>query len=213
MTDLPLEHERTDWEAFAASLSPVEVIDEPVLVKKRSRDLLVQPGSERTAEEVLWRSGCGAQDRRADAPLPTMAPMGRMCPVTLRGGGTGNYGQAVPLKGGLIIEDHEDEPHPRDRRRLCARRGRGADGRCQRGSDRTGLGNGDVPLDPGHCHYRRLRGRGSAGIGSIANGPCGKRGNIIQLRRDRWKPSRRSMFLTPKRRCRSTRLGAERRHH
>jgi hypothetical protein len=28
----------TEWAAFAAALAPVEVIDEPVLVKKRSRD-------------------------------------------------------------------------------------------------------------------------------------------------------------------------------
>ena len=27
-----------DWDAFAHALAPVEIIDEPVLVKKRSRD-------------------------------------------------------------------------------------------------------------------------------------------------------------------------------
>ena len=27
-----------DWTAFAAELAPVEIIDEPVLIKKRSRD-------------------------------------------------------------------------------------------------------------------------------------------------------------------------------
>ena len=44
-----------DWQTFSAKLAPVEVIDEPVLVKKTvPRLLLVQPDPERSVETQIW---------------------------------------------------------------------------------------------------------------------------------------------------------------
>ena len=92
-----------DWTAFAAEIAPVAVISETVLVKKRSRDFfwyspvlkdrldhvvadfVVAPKSEAEVIEVL--KVCYAHD----------------VPVTSRGAGTGNYGQAMPLAGGCVM--------------------------------------------------------------------------------------------------------------
>lgn len=93
-----------DWGAFAARLAPMEVIEEPVLIKKRSRDF-------------FWYSPIlNEQLKRCFGDLvavPKSPDEMKHClkmaydaeiPVVLRGGGTGNYGQAVPVDGGLIIE-------------------------------------------------------------------------------------------------------------
>ncbi|SER17774.1 FAD/FMN-containing dehydrogenase [Faunimonas pinastri] len=93
-----------DWKAFAQELGDIPFSDDPVRVKRRSRDfywyspvlkpqldnvsgdLLVTPRSE---EEVIRVASLCAKYR---------------APITIRGGGTGNYGQAMPLKGGVVLD-------------------------------------------------------------------------------------------------------------
>jgi FAD/FMN-containing dehydrogenase len=90
--------------ALQAELGDIPVITDPVIVRRRSRDffwyspvlneqlnglsadLIVSP---RTEEDVIRVAAACARHR---------------VPLTVRAGGTGNYGQAVPLKGGVLLD-------------------------------------------------------------------------------------------------------------
>ena len=172
----------SDWKAFADSLAPVEVISEPVLVKKRSRDF-------------FWYSPIlNAQLKKCFGDLvavPKNVSEIRHClkrayeedlPVTLRGGGTGNYGQAVPLKGGLIIETTAMNKILEI-----------GDGfvRAEAGAIMADVNEAlnakgwEMAMFPSTQDIASIGGfvaGGSAGIGSIANGALRERGNIIQLK-------------------------------
>lgn len=93
-----------DWTAFAASLGGIPVESDPALVKQKSRDF-------------YWYSPVLKQQLRQVSADLVVAPRTeaevieviRRCyaarvPVTARGAGTGNYGQAMPLHGGVVLD-------------------------------------------------------------------------------------------------------------
>lgn len=93
-----------DWDALTASLQGIEIITDPTQVAKLSQDyhffspilqteldskvgdLVIRPATE---EEVLRVASACVKHR---------------VPVTIRGAGTGNYGQCVPLYGGVVLD-------------------------------------------------------------------------------------------------------------
>ncbi|MEM6940642.1 MAG: FAD-binding oxidoreductase [Pseudomonadota bacterium] len=171
-----------DWTQIAAALAPVEVIDDPTTVKKRSRDffwyspllnaklrrsfgdLVVRP---KTRDELAHVLGVAF---RAEAP------------VVMRGGGTGNYGQAVPLQGGLIVETTAMNQ--------ILEIGEGyvrvEAGALMADINAALIAQGwEMAMFPSTQDIATIGGfvaGGSAGIGSIANGALREKGNIIQLK-------------------------------
>lgn len=171
-----------DWEAFVADLAGIEVIRDLSQVAKLSKDyytyspILQAQLSDKVGEIVV---------RPADEA--EVLKVAEVCvryktPVTLRGAGTGNYGQCVPLRGGVILDMGKMQAvkwvQPGVVRveagaKLSAidkqTRDRGWEIRMAPSTYRTATIGGFI-------------GGGSGGIGSITYGQLRDRGNILALR-------------------------------
>jgi FAD/FMN-containing dehydrogenase len=90
--------------AFLAAIDGVPVIDDPALVKQKSRDfywyspILKEKLRDKKADLVV----CPRDE--ADVVQVARACARHRVPLTPRGAGTGNYGQAVPLAGGIVLD-------------------------------------------------------------------------------------------------------------
>lgn len=93
-----------DWIAFAAALGAIPHSTEPPLVKQKSRDFYWY--SPILKEQLKGKFGDIVVSPRSEDEVLRVA---QLCvdwgvPLTVRGAGTGNYGQAMPLDGGVILE-------------------------------------------------------------------------------------------------------------
>ena len=172
----------TDWNAFAGEIGGAGLIDAPGEVARKSRDfywyspVLKAKLDDRRAERVVVPR---CED---DVIRIARACVRRRIPVTVRGGGTGNYGQAVPLAGGVVLD-------------MTAmnriRRHDGPVARFEAGAIMKDLDDALAPagwelrIHPSTAASASIGGfvaGGAAGCGSINFGRLRERGNILGLR-------------------------------
>jgi FAD/FMN-containing dehydrogenase len=93
-----------DWQKVAADLAPIECISDRALVRQKSRDFFWY--SPVLNERLKGVRGdlvvCPANEEEVVRTLAYCHA--RRLPLTPRGAGTGNYGQAMPLAGGIVLD-------------------------------------------------------------------------------------------------------------
>lgn len=166
-----------DWQA----LQPIEIIQDPAQVAKFSGDYhtfspILVPQLSACVGEVVVRPADLEQLRQA---VSYLAQQG--IPITIRGAGTGNYGQAVPLRGGAILD------MTKLNQVLWVQ---GSRVRVQAGAklaaiDKVTRETGwEIRMAPSTIRTATIGGfiaGGSGGMGSITYGQLRDRGNILGL--------------------------------
>jgi FAD/FMN-containing dehydrogenase len=170
-------------DACIAELTDLLVDTQPQRVRRRSRDFYwYSPILKRRLDAVT--ADAVVTPRSEEEVVRVLAAAYRHdVPVTARGGGTGNYGQAMPLKGGIVLD-------------LCEL---AAIERIEHGRIRVQAGLKMAELDAATIAHSRQELRlhpsthktgtiggyiagGSSGVGSITWGLLRDRGNILGLR-------------------------------
>ena len=172
----------TDWNALIAALAGIEVITAPAQVAKLSQDYytfspVLIPQLTGKIGDLVVRPANEAEVLRVAA-----ACIKFKVPLTVRGAGTGNYGQAVPLQGGIIL----------DMTRMNTIRWIKPGVACvepgvklanlDREARKTGW---EMRMAPSTFRTATIGGfiaGGSGGLGSITYGMLGDRGNLLALR-------------------------------
>ena len=95
---------QVDWKSFAEAIGPIRVIDNPAIRKAKSKDFYwYSPILKAQLDGHIADLVVMPKDRAELATVVAHA-VARQVPVTLRGRGSGNYGQCVPLAGGVVID-------------------------------------------------------------------------------------------------------------
>jgi FAD/FMN-containing dehydrogenase len=168
--------------AFRAALDGLELIDHPVQLRLRSRDFywyspILKAELDGKAADLI------VVPRMVDEVVRVAAACARFgVPLVVRGGATGNYGQMVPLQGGVLLD------MARLDRTLWIERGRA---RFEAG---VRLGDADVLCQKQGWELRMFPSTrrqatvggyvcgGAAGVGSIRYGQLRDAGSVLALK-------------------------------
>jgi FAD/FMN-containing dehydrogenase len=171
-----------DLGGFRAAIGGVEIIDEPGLVRLKSRDFfwyspVLKAALDRKAADIVVVPRSEAEVARV-----ARAAARHRVPLTPRGGGTGNYGQAVPLAGGAVLDltrlDAIEWTRPGAARVAAGRKLVDID-------DALRPGGWELRMFPSTKRTATIGGfvaGGSGGVGSITYGGLREAGNVLAAR-------------------------------
>jgi FAD/FMN-containing dehydrogenase len=172
----------TDVAALKRALDGIRIEDNPAIVKQKSRDFFwYSPVLKRQLDHVTADLVVSPQsEAEVIHTLKTCFELG--VPVTPRGSGTGNYGQAMPLSGGVVLSLADmNKVKSVERGRAVAEPG-AILAEIDRHARPTGQ---EIRLHPSTYNTASIAGfvaGGSGGIGSINWGGLRDLGNILKLR-------------------------------
>ncbi|WP_371744990.1 FAD-binding oxidoreductase [Bradyrhizobium sp. U87765 SZCCT0109] len=169
-------------DTLIADLGDMPVITDPTIVRRRSRDffwyspLLNEALNGKAADLIV------APRDEAEVIRVAAACARHRVPLTVRAGGTGNYGQAVPLQGGVLLDITALNAIAWIRPGLI-RVGAGA--RMNAIDAATQPTGWELRMHPSTKRTATIGGfvaGGSGGVGSVTYGGLRERGNIIAAR-------------------------------
>ena len=98
------KHEPSAVDDLVAALAPVPCITERAAVKLKSRDFYWYSPILKEELRSVTADLIACPRSEAEVIHVTRTCFARGVPLTVRGAGTGNYGQAMPLRGGVVME-------------------------------------------------------------------------------------------------------------
>jgi FAD/FMN-containing dehydrogenase len=172
----------TNVERLKTLLDGIKLEDNPAMVKQKSRDFFwYSPVLKRQLDHVT-ADIVATPKNEAEVVRILRTCYAESVPVTPRGSGTGNYGQAMPLSGGVVLNLAEmNQIKEISRGRVRAEAGTVvAD--IDKATRETGQ---ELRMHPSTYHTASIGGfvaGGSGGVGSINWGGLRNIGNVLSLR-------------------------------
>jgi FAD/FMN-containing dehydrogenase len=173
----------TDLAHLKAALAPLRIEDNPAIVKQKSRDFFwYSPVLKRQLDHLTADLVVSPKDE-AEVIHVLKTCFAEGVPVTPRGSGTGNYGQAMPLAGGVILSLADmNKVKSIARGRVVSEAGAVL---AEIDRQTRAHSQQELRLHPSTCNTASIGGfiaGGSGGIGSINWGGLRDIGNVLRLR-------------------------------
>ncbi len=172
----------TDISALKAALGDIRTEDNPAIVKQKSRDFFwYSPVLKRELDAVTGDLVVTPKNE-AEVIQVLRACYAQGVPVTPRGSGTGNYGQAMPLSGGVVLNLAEMNAIKSVAPGRVVTEPGAVLAHIDRETRKTGQ---ELRLHPSTYNTASLAGfvaGGSGGVGSINWGGLRDLGNVLRLR-------------------------------
>ena len=171
-----------DIAAFRDLVGPIKWEDNPVLVRQKSRDFYWYSPVLKRELEAVTADVVVTPSSEAEVRAVLAAAHRLEIPVTPRGAGTGNYGQAMPLTGGVLLNLAEmNKVKSIERGRVV----------CEPGAILIDIDKATAPSGQELRMFPSTRGTasiggfvagGSGGVGSITWGGLRDLGNVLRLK-------------------------------